>query len=496
MKFYLRSLAIIGLAVIFMIVSDNHGCLKQAFAESLALSSDAVRDALRDKINNKISKKWFSCRDEMICGISAIPYFYEHREYRPAWTKDDMQFYLADDLVKVLDDSDRHGLQPEDYHISKIKELLNFVRNHQQTPADPLIYVDLDILLTDGFLLYASHMTSGRVNPETIHSDWEAFSPKSDLTKMLDSALKTNSIGETLVTLGPKHPSYLSLTQALIHYREMGKKGDWPGVPDGATLRLWDFGARVAALKKRLSFEEGTSVDDGNVEFDAALETRVKAFQKRHGLEPDGVVGAKTLSALNVSLSRRIRQIELNLERWRWIPSDLGDKYILVNIADFKLNVMEGLTSVMDMRVVVGKAYRKTPVFSDKIKFLVLNPYWNVPTSIAVKDLLPDICKDINTLYKKDITVFENWGQDAAEVDPKTIDWCRIDPAHFRYKLRQNPGPKNSLGRIKFVFPNQHAVYLHDTPQRNLFQRASRGFSSGCIRLEKTRRFGFIPPER
>ena len=487
MKSYSRPISLIGLTLFIVFVLETGGLFKQVFAASGDSAYTKVNNGLRGKIAHRIEKKWFTCRDEMICGISAIPFFYERRDYRPAWTHEDLEFHLADTLVAILDESDRHGLIPTDYHISKIKELLAFIRgDHQRTPPDTMIYVDLDILLTDAFLLYASHLTSGRVNPEKIYAGWETFIPKADLAEMLESALKTNSIGETLSDLSPKHPGYLKLKNALAHYREMEEIGEWPKVTGGRTLRLWDSGPRVQALKKRLSVEKKWERQDENdTFFDASLENEVKAFQKRHGLFPDGIVGPKTLAELNVPPNQRIRQIELNLERWRWIPHDMGEKYIIVNIADFHLYVMEGVASVMDMRVVVGKAYRKTPVFSEKIKFLVLNPYWNVPTSIAVKDLLPDICKDITTLCDKNITVFENWDQNAAEIDPNTIDWCSLGKSYFPYKLRQNPGPKNALGRIKFIFPNKHAVYLHDTPQKSLFRRTSRGYSSGCIRIEK-----------
>ena len=424
----------------------------------------------------------------MICGISSIPQFYEHRHFKPAWAADDMKFTMADELVAAIIESDQHGLLPENYHLERISELLSHVRkNPSPIQSDPMLGVDLDILLTDAFLLYASHLVSGRVNPETIHAEWEATSPKVDLSKILEGALNSNSVGEALKQLAPPYPGYEKLKLVLIQYRNLVKTKEWPTLADGPALRLWDLDPRIPLLKKRLEMPETTKnpLDANRYEYSPDVEKAVKVFQSRHGLSVDGIFGPKTLSAINVPISQRVRQLEINLERWRWISRDLEKKYIIINIADFKLNVMESLSSVLDMRVVAGKAYRKTPVFSDKIKYLVLNPYWNVPTKIAVQDLLPDICKDINTIYQKNITVFENWGEDAAILDPKTIPWCQLNRTNFRYKLRQNPGPQNALGRLKFIFPNKYAVYLHDTPQKNLFQRTFRGFSSGCIRLEK-----------
>jgi murein L,D-transpeptidase YcbB/YkuD len=196
-------------------------------------------------------------------------------------------------------------------------------------------------------------------------------------------------------------------------------------------------------------------------------------------------VGASTLAAMNVPVESRINQIELNLERWRWIPRNLGSRYLLVNIADYSLAVVENQTVVLDMRVVVGKAYRRTPVFSEKMKYLVLNPFWNVPVKIAVEDKLPIIRKNPLYLTQQHIKVFENWSEAAPEINPVVVDWHRLNSNYFPYRLRQDPGPLNALGRIKFMFPNKFAVYLHDTPQRGLFKKASRDFSSGCIRIEK-----------
>jgi murein L,D-transpeptidase YcbB/YkuD len=217
--------------------------------------------------------------------------------------------------------------------------------------------------------------------------------------------------------------------------------------------------------------------------FDIPLMTAVAHFQRRHGLKADGVVGRETLGALNIPIRHRIRQIELNLERWRWIPHDLGARHIRVNIADYNLQVVEAGKPVLKMNVVVGRDYRRTPVFSDTLQYLVFNPYWNVPFSIAVKDKLPLIQEDPSYLASHHIRVFAGWKPDAPQVDPATVDWSRLSRANFRYRLRQDPGPHNALGQIKFMFPNPFAVYLHDTSDKGLFSQDVRTFSSGCIRV-------------
>ena len=198
-----------------------------------------------------------------------------------------------------------------------------------------------------------------------------------------------------------------------------------------------------------------------------------------------GRVGPATLAALNVSSADRVDQILLNMERWRWLPQDLGTRHIIVNIADFKLQVMENGQPVLNMKIIVGKGYRRTPVFSDKITYLVLNPSWLIPHEIAVKDKLPLVRKDPEYFTKQNIRVFRGWGAESREINSKTVNWSAVTPQTFPYRLRQDPGPENALGRIKFMFPNRFNIYIHDTPYRTLFHKASRTFSSGCIRIEK-----------
>ena len=215
------------------------------------------------------------------------------------------------------------------------------------------------------------------------------------------------------------------------------------------------------------------------------MEDGVRRFQARHGLKVDGIVGSKTRFALNVPVEDRIRQIRLNMERWRWLPQELGNCHLTVNTADFKLSVVENEQTIKSIRAIVGKIKRPTPVFSQKITYLELNPYWNIPHSIALNDILPRIKKDPIYLADNKIRVFQNWKEDARKLNPESINWDAITKKNFVYKLRQDPANSNALGRIKFVFPNEFSIYLHDTPAHNLFKMKRRTFSSGCIRIEK-----------
>jgi murein L,D-transpeptidase YcbB/YkuD len=244
-------------------------------------------------------------------------------------------------------------------------------------------------------------------------------------------------------------------------------------------------GAEVRLLRQRLAVTEDLGGDHESSVFDGALDRAVRAFQTRHGLEVDGVVGPKTLAALNVPASDRAAQIARDLERWRWLPRDLGRRYLLVNVPAFELRVIEDDEIVMSMRAVVGRPYRRTPVFSATMSYLVVSPYWHVPPGIAVRDILPAVKKDPSYLAERGIRVFQGWGAAQREIDPGGVDWKSIPASGFPYRFRQEPGDKNMLGRIKFMFPNPHNVYLHDTPLRELFLPANRAFSSGCIRIER-----------
>jgi murein L,D-transpeptidase YcbB/YkuD len=257
-------------------------------------------------------------------------------------------------------------------------------------------------------------------------------------------------------------------------------------VPDGPKLAKGSTGGRVTALRNRLRASgDWTSAEESFSDmFDDALRQGVQKFQQRHGLADDGIVGPCTLAALNVSIEDRIEQIKVNMERWRWLTRDLEKDFILVNIANFELYIVENENPIARMRVVVGKPYRPTPVFASIMTHLVINPSWNVPRRIAVREMLPLIRKDPTYLQEENLKVFEGWKPEEKELDPVTVDWAATKPADFKFHFRQTPGPRNALGQLKFVFPNQFDIYMHDTPARDLFKKSSREFSHGCIRIE------------
>jgi murein L,D-transpeptidase YcbB/YkuD len=419
-----------------------------------------------------------------------LPRFYERRLFGPAWSDARGPLPPAPRLLAALKTATREGLDPAAYHLGRLEALLagDRERRFAPEPSSLSVRVDLDLLLTDAFLLHASHLLSGRVDPRTFDPTWHVVAtPEVDFAELLEGVLRSGAVASALEGLLPTHPGYGRLREALARYREIEGGGGWPLVAEGGKLQTGDEGPRVEQTRRRLAVTGGRGPGGASPPetFDAALEDAVIHFQRRHGLEADGVVGRETLAALNAPVSERVRQIEMNLERWRWLPRELGARHVVVNIPGFELEVVEGDQVVLEMRVVVGKPYRRTPVFSAEMSYLVFSPYWHVPPTIAASDILPAVQKDRGYLAQKGIQVFLGWGAEAEAVDPASIDWTGLSARTLPYRFRQSPGPQSALGGVKFMFPNPYNVYLHDTPSRELFRRPDRTFSSGCIRLER-----------
>jgi L,D-transpeptidase YcbB len=449
-------------------------------------SAAAIREELRQRLEAASLPEALTIRRIPLSSADLIPPYYQQRLYQAAWIdQTGRPGASAVELLAAIEAVAGEGLVPEDYHLKALRALASILAAR----PSPTLAADLDLLLSDAFLLLGSHLLNGRVNPQTGEPVERVTGNQEELLAALNQIVTgTAEVQTVLEELLPRQAGYRDLRKALGAYRLMADQGGWPVLPGGPNLRRGDSGSQVAALRLRLGYtgELDEAATQGD-KFDDALLAAVLAFQRRHGLDPDGVVGPKTLAALNVPAAERVRQIELNLERWRWMPEDLGRRHLLVNNAAFQLVLLEDDEEILTMRVVVGTPYRRTPDFSGLITYLVLNPYWEIPPSITVQDILPEIQRDPAYLEQLGIKVIQGWGAEARIVDPASINWQRLRPVaeSFPYRLRQDPGPVNALGRIKFMFPNVHNVYLHDTPARALFNRVTRTFSSGCIRLEK-----------
>ena len=449
---------------------------------------EQVANYLRNRIEASGTPPVLSVGHEKINASIVLPRFYEKRLYQPAWIDDDGILDTVKELVGVLRSADREGLRSKDYHLTLIADILtSIVKEVQQRQyLNPRKYVDLELLLTDAFLIYSAHLLAGRINPQTIDAEWFANIRETDLADVLENACQNKDISSAFEKLMPPQAGYARLKRALGEYRHIASNGGWAQIPGPAPINTDESGKRILDVKERLRMTKELSEDEFHLPyFSKALENAIRAYQMRHGLEITGFIDEETLISMNVPVQERISQIEVNLERWRWLPQNLGLQHVIVNIANFRLDIVENDQIVNTMRVIVGKTYRRTPVFSDKMTYLVLNPYWHVPDNIARQDILPMIRKDQSYLTKKGMKIFDSWGADAREVEVATLKWSEINAGNFRFRLRQDPGPENALGRIKFMFPNQFNVYLHDTPSRELFLKTNRDFSSGCIRIEK-----------
>jgi L,D-transpeptidase YcbB len=424
--------------------------------------------------------------DERLHAASELPRFYRGRGFEPAWVNETGPRPVADSLLWAVEGAILEGLEPTHYHLVRIRDIYADVRRAYITGdrLEPARLVDLDLLLTDAFLIYGSHLANGRVDPTTIHPEWTARRRSVDLVAELDMALATGEVGTVLQALLPVHPGYARLRSALADYRRIAGQGGWPELP-GRTLTPGMRDPAVTLLRQRLRMTGDLGPPARRTreeEFDAGVEEAVRRFQVRHDLEPDGIVRLETSAYLNIPVEYRIRQIERNLERWRWLPQDLGQRHVRVNIAGYEMHVMDGDSVIFHSRVLVGQRYRKTPVFSDRMTYLVLNPTWTIPPGILEEDKLPLIRQDVTYLARNNIRVL---GADGRTIDPRTIDFNRLT-GRTGYRFRMEPGPENPLGRVKFMFPNQHHVYLHDTPDHDDFNLTWGAVSSGCIRVERS----------
>ncbi len=373
------------------------------------------------------------------------------------------------ELVFSIKDTKSHGLRPEDYHFNLLisEKLENWKK---------------DIYATDAYLTLAGHLLAGKVNPVSLEPAWTAKKREYDLVSYLKSALKNGDISKSLNRLAPSQPEYKILQAALARYTNIAHKGNWTKIETNYQLKPNIKSPEVTTLRKRLeeNGEVGNKSKDRDL-FDGDLLKSVKKVQTNSNIHPDGIVGPATLKILNLSPQDRIDQIRVNLERWRWMPETLGNKHIRVNIADYQLETFEADKKINTHDVIVGRTYRKTPVFSANMSYIVLNPRWEIPQSIATKDILPKIKKTPSLISDLGYEILDNQGNIQSQ---NSLDLQKYSLNHFPYRMRQKPGPQNALGLVKFMFPNKHNVYLHDTSSRELFTNIQRDFSSGCIRVK------------
>jgi murein L,D-transpeptidase YcbB/YkuD len=404
--------------------------------------------------------------------------FYEKRRFRPVWSEDDKLNDAGKRLAEVLRKTERDGLSPVRYRFDVAEKMITDFEREGDGELPEAMEAryggEVDLLLTEAFTRYALDLATGTLDPKEGGLEWNIPRGAVPRENLLRSISRADDPEQVIDRVRPTAPQYRRLMHVLSRLNDVKKKGGWQPITAGK-VEPGDSTTEVEALRSRLMLSEdqreaamaARGSERAHV-FDQDLHLALKHFQDRHGIDGDGRLGEKTVEELNHTVDDRINEVKLNLDRWRWLPHDLGKMYILVNVAGFEMSVIENKRAIEEMNVVVGKPSWATPIFADTLENLVVNPYWNVPPSIAQDEVMPAIARDPGYLARNNMERTRDGG------------------------FRQRPGPKNALGEFKFLFPNKHDVYLHDTPADALFSRSSRAFSHGCIRLERPRDLAYL----
>jgi len=437
-------------------------------------------EALRIAILNRVGK--VGNEQKALADYYAVP------DAQLLWVDENGLTSRAKSVMEEIGKADDYGLRASDYALPKASGFDPKSPNAAASLADAEVKLDLAVLR------YARDARGGRFDPERLDPNLDPTLALPDPLQVMESIAIRSDPAAYLRSFQPAQPQFEALRKALIAARGGSVKDTVVRIPDGPTLKLGVEHEQVALLRTRLEVPAGDGAKEAL--FDASVDGAVKRFQKDHGVMPDGVVGPGTRRLLNqqhqqASSPARTRLILLNMERWRWLPNDLGSFYVTVNIPEFTLRVMDEGKPAFTTRVVVGKPDKQTPIFSKEMQEIVFNPYWNVPNSIKMEELLPSIRGGGEWFFGGegggwDTSVFERNGLRVAigtkEVDPSRLDWNRIDIRSLN--IYQPPGPDNVLGTVKFLFPNKHDVYMHDTTQKNLFAKTVRAESHGCMRVQ------------
>lgn len=401
--------------------------------------------------------------------------FYKSRSFDPVWLTRSGWGAGVTPVTHTLRHADREGLNPADYEPG-----LTVLEGAQKNAASLL---EAEVAFTKAVLDYIDDLGGERMSPRKIGKSLYLKPDPIDAAQVLASGMATDQTGSWLAALTVHKSQYQALKKILPSYREKAdQEPSFPHVPKGPLLKRGTPHSQVPLLRQNLLAHGAISLETTSLEFDAAVEEAVKAFQAKAFLTQDGVVGPRTRRALNQTLQDKVDQILVTMERWRWLPETLEDRYIMVNIAAFDLKAYERDKKVLEMPVIIGRDYRETPVFTSRIYSLRFNPSWHVPHSIAVKDKLKKIRQDPSYLTRGGYLLYTSEGE---RISPYRVNWTQVTSGTFHYRLRQLPGARNALGKIRFSMKNPFNVYLHSTPDTHLFDKTRRNFSSGCIRVSR-----------
>jgi len=410
----------------------------------------------------------------------SVELFYKDRAGQMVWIQDGKWSPCAQELMGKLAHVDEEGLETQDYG-PKLAELNSI------SISDPQSQMAADQALTALAMTYISDMKGERLNPKKVDKDLYIKQVDVSESDLLKGYLGSSSCA-WIASLAPSRKDYQDLKQLLKDYRAIQAAGGWPELPKGTKLEKGDQGPNVEILRKQLVSQGSLdAAQQSGLQFDDVLEAALKSYQDTHGLEMDGKIGPATFEALNTPVEKRIEQIIVGLERERWLPEDLGSRYIMVNIAGFELDAVSDNKLQFTMPVITGRAYRQTPSFNAHINEIIFNPSWHVPYNIAVSDKLPKLKNNPNAFSGKGYNFYDSSGN---SVSPASVNWGAYSSGNFPYRIVQSPGSANALGKIRFTIDYESAklpnlnVYLHGTPEQELFSKSQRSFSSGCIRVE------------
>ncbi|MCW3083420.1 MAG: ErfK/YbiS/YcfS/YnhG family protein [Bacteroidetes bacterium] len=477
----LRRYYLFILPAIFLCVTSCNKCAgdKQAvvLVDKPELVNQEVTKLLTEKLSDVDTSKSLVIDKDTLVAKKFLLDFYTKNKFAVSWTDKGKLTKQGDTLFSILKNADEFGLIAEDYHFSKIDQLLKTEQDSTTHKFDAVKLLNADLLLTDAIFKFTVHASKGRFNPDSLTLEWHPEKLDTDLVVLVNIAIHQNRLRQLINSLEPKNEQYQNLKLSLKNYKNEFKTVHW----DSLASRESDSTTFTARLTKRLiashDYFNDTTHNDS-----IKLFKSVKNFQCKHNLVEDGKIGKLTFKALQQTKEDVIHQIEMNMERWRWRDAPADKQYVWVNIPKFEMHVTEDDTLVMRSRVIIGEPEKQTPLLKSTITNFLIYPYWTVPFSIATKELLPILKRDTAYLRKKNFEVLDG---NNMVVDPQTINWKRYSKTYFPWKLRQKTGDDNSLGILKFNFNNKYGVYMHDTDNHRLFGREMRALSHGCVRLEK-----------
>ncbi|AVF04060.1 MULTISPECIES: L,D-transpeptidase family protein [Devosia] len=436
------------------------------------------QSALARTIKSGLSAAYYGARPDTRAHEEAqrLYFLYGERHFEPIWLTEQANGTVAFSpaaakIITLFENAASEGLDPSDYLTPQI--------DAARLSGDGIELATLETAFSAATMRYADHLHNGRIDPQSISTLLDLKRKPINEAALLEQLARSNDPAAILMQLEPQHREFQALKAALANFEQSSAARPTP-IGDGPVLRPGNSDARLPAIRARLELAASTSqlYDDLTVE-------AIRSFQEGQGLEVDGIIGPATVAALNGGAATRREDIIANMERWRWMPSELGDFTVFVNIPEFRLSILRNGQEEYTTRVVVGTTKNQTPVFSDSIRHVVVNPYWNVPSSIIRGEIAPAVLRNPGYTDSHNMDLLYN----GAPVSPWQVDWTQVSPSNFPFRVRQRPGAGNALGQIKFLFPNKHDVYLHDTPSKSLFARSYRAFSHGCVRVQNPMEF-------